>query len=63
MKVNRLLAGTLALVLIAGLGTPAFAGVGPEPPFDKNFVHAQWIDLSTQLVPPTNFEFDTDSQF
>ena len=26
MKVNRLLAGTLALVLIAGLGTPAFAG-------------------------------------
>ena len=25
MKVNRLLAGTLALVLIAGLGTPAFA--------------------------------------
>ena len=25
MKINRLLAGTLALVLIAGLGTPAFA--------------------------------------
>ncbi len=25
MKVNRLLAGTLAIVLIAGLGTPAFA--------------------------------------
>ncbi len=29
MKVNRLLAGTLALVLVAGLGTPAFAG-GPQ---------------------------------
>ncbi len=26
MKINRLLAATLALVLIAGLGTPAFAG-------------------------------------
>jgi len=27
LKVNRLLAGTLVLVLIAGLGTPAFANV------------------------------------
>jgi len=27
LKVNRLLAGTLALVLIAGLGTPAFAQI------------------------------------
>ncbi len=63
MKINSVLAGTLAFVLVAGLGTPAFAGEEPEPPFDKNFVHAQWIDLSTQLVPPTNFEFDTNSQF
>ncbi len=31
LKVNRLLAGTLALVLIAGLGTPAFAGPPPVP--------------------------------
>ncbi len=27
MKIDKLLAGTLALVLIAGLGTPAFAGI------------------------------------
>jgi len=27
LKVNRLLAGTLALVLVAGLGTPAFAQI------------------------------------
>jgi len=31
LKVNRLLAGTLALVLVAGLGTPAFAGPPPVP--------------------------------
>jgi len=29
LKVNRLLAGTLALVLVAGLGGPVFAGVPP----------------------------------
>ena len=27
MKIDKLLAGTLALVLVAGLGTPAFAGI------------------------------------
>jgi len=31
LKVNRLLAGTLVLVLIAGLGTPAFAGLPVVP--------------------------------
>jgi len=31
LKINRLLAGTLALVLVAGLGTPAFAGPSPVP--------------------------------
>jgi len=30
LKVNRLLAGTLAIVLIAGLVTPAFAGTEPD---------------------------------
>jgi len=29
LKLNRLLVGTLAIVLVAGLGTPAFAGVPP----------------------------------
>ena len=32
MKIDKLLAGTLALVLIAGLGTPVFA----EPPLDSD---------------------------
>jgi len=49
LKVNRLLAGTLAFVLITGLGTPAFAdfglegtgpGTSPEQP------------LAPQVVPP-----------
>jgi len=31
LKINRLLAGTLVLVLVAGLGTPAFAGPPPVP--------------------------------
>jgi len=31
LKTNRLLAGTLALILVAGLGTPAFAVTGMEP--------------------------------
>ncbi len=29
MKINKVLAGTIALILVAGLGTPAFAG-GPQ---------------------------------
>ena len=40
MKLNRLLAGTLAFVLVAGLGTPAFAG---EMPFDGED-NTVWVD-------------------
>jgi len=40
MKINSLLAATLAFVLVAGLGTPAFAGVDP---FDGE-ENTVWVD-------------------
>ncbi len=42
MKLNKLLAATLALVIVAGLGTPAFAGPPPPPP--PGFVLQETID-------------------
>ena len=46
MKIDKLLAGTLALVLIAGLVTPAFAGfligqveIDIDPGNDPNFIN------------------------
>jgi len=33
------------------------------PLFDKNFVHAEWINPPQQLTPPTSFSFDTNSPF
>ncbi len=66
MKINSLLAATLAFVLVAGLGTPAFAGVAP---FDgeKNTV---WVDCfvvaggsgeCSLTVGPSEFELDSVS--
>jgi len=62
LKIDKLLAGTLAIVLISGLGTPAFAGIVIEEPGGEtitfNFemtvteVNPLFIDLalSTQQV-------------
>ena len=33
------------------------------PLFDKNFVHAEWINPPQQLTPATTFSFDTNSPF
>ncbi len=43
MKINSLLAGTLALVLVAGLGTPVFAG-------NAQVIHPPVLDCNTELV-------------
>jgi len=61
LKINSLLAATLAFVLVAGLGTPAFAGVDPFDGEDNTV----WVDcfvIDTQsgvcsiTVGPSNFE-------
>jgi len=66
MKINSLLAATLAFVLVAGLGTPAFAGVDP---FDGE-ENTVWVDCfvvagqsgdCSLTVGPSNFELDSVS--
>jgi len=61
MKINSLLAATLAFVLVAGLGTPAFAGTDP---FDGE-ENTVWVDCFVVVgqsgdcsltVGPSNFE-------
>ena len=53
MKINRLLAGTLAIVLIAGLGTPAFAE-------DSGRAHIEDSPVltTTALLTPTGADPD-----
>ena len=53
---QKLLAGTLALVLVAGMTSPAFAGVTAPmgPPFDQNYVHAAWELESDMLTVTSN---------
>jgi len=61
MKINSLLAATLAFVLVAGLGTPAFAGVDPFDGEDNTiwvdcFVVAGESGVCSITVGPSNFE-------
>jgi hypothetical protein len=70
---HKLLAGSLALVLVAGMTSPAFAGVPSPmgPPFDQNYVHAIWelegmtmIDSpSTSNYGPVDFFWDKSSPY
>jgi hypothetical protein len=74
-NMHKLLAGTLALVLVAGMISPAFAGGGPvvEPDdrFEDNWVHAQWVadvvDVDADAIsgqqPPDRFVWDEDSPY
>jgi len=56
MKINSLLAATLAFVLVAGLGTPAFADIssGSEDPISPAVI-------SPQQVPNTPVDCGTDA--
>ncbi|MDH3276694.1 MAG: hypothetical protein OEL77_01435 [Nitrosopumilus sp.] len=68
---QKLLAGALTLVLVAGMTTPAFAGLSPlEPPFDQNYVIAAWnleSDMQqvgdTAIDPPVSFNWDKSSPY
>ena len=57
---QKLTAGVLALVLVAGMTSPAFAGVPSPmgPPFDQNYVHAAWeLEGMTQIDPPSTSNY------
>jgi len=61
LKTNRLLAGTLALVLIAGLGTPAFAeGVLEIDVENSEIVSTAELPLPTNLDDDIVFETPGD---
>jgi len=57
LKINRLVAGTLALVLIAGLGSPAFAQIDPST--QLNFVADDPLSTPSQVVPDLDCNVDS----
>ena len=57
MKINRLLAGILSIVLIAGLGSPAFAEV--DQATQSNIVADDQISTPSQVVPELDCNVDS----
>ena len=72
---QKLVAGALALVLVAGMTSPAYAGIVVEPDdrFENNWCHAQWFadqdrtDVNADAIagqqPPDRFACDEDSPY
>jgi len=57
LKINRLIAGTLAFVLIAGLGSPAFAQIDQST--QSNFVADDPLSTPLQVVPELDCNVDS----
>jgi len=58
LKIDKLLAATLALVLIAGLGTPAFAAVNPATQLDI-IEEPPMLIAPSQVAPVLDCKVDT----
>ena len=52
-----------SIIIISGTTQAALAGVAGSPPFEENFVHAEWDNPPEDRTPPTVFNFDTNSPF
>jgi len=60
LKIDKLLAGTLAIVLISGLGTPAFAGIVIEEPGGETITFN--FEMTVTEINPLFIDFGLSTQ-
>ena len=69
---HKLLAGSLAFALVAGMTSPAFAGASPDmmEGFEENYCHFEWEnvvdpagDVESTVTAPDDWECDDESPY